>query len=158
MMTKIFDKNWLRRGYELKHLFLNRPIRPFHLAVAMSTGVVGFSLISQSHPNKELYGCYCDDAGHLLGWIGILASFLLFLGWFVKPEWKPNQEWFAEWGLLLAVGVWVSRSVYVLISDSSGLLKNPILSSILSLAWAIGAGGAYLLERYDHALAGEADE
>ena len=142
-----------RRGYELKTLFFGRPIRPFHLAVMIATVVIGYQLlVTSKHDNPEAF-CACGTASHVLGSLSLIASLFLFLGWFVKPEWRRKNFsplWFAEWGLLLAVGVWLTRAVYVLISDDeSGLLRNPYASALLSIAWAIGAGGAYLLERYD---------
>lgn len=142
-------EGWIRRGYELNQLFFGRPIRPFHLAVMLSTGTVGYTLTKNY-----------DETGRtafLLGVIAFIASGFLFLGWWIKPNWNLDQRWFAEWGLLLALGVWLSRAFYVLISDYSGLLNNTAASIILSVAWAVGSGGAYLLERYDHVMEGSGE-
>ena len=148
--------DWIRRGYELQHLFLGRPIRPFHLAVMLATGTIAYTQLMSHNPGR--YGmCNCDWTGHALGWVAAAAAVFLFLGWWIKPEWRGNQKWLAEWGLLLAVGVWLTRTVYVLISDAGGLLNNPVASAVLSFAWAVGAGGAYLLERYDHVMESESE-
>lgn len=143
-------EGWIRRGYELKRLFLGRPIRPFHLAVMLATGTVGYTLLRSFSDEK-------GGMAFLLGIIASIASGFLFLGWWVKPNWKLDQQWFAEWGLLLALGVWLSRAFYVLISDYSGVLNNTAASVILSVAWAVGSGGAYLLERYDHVMEGSGE-
>ena len=129
----------VRRGYELKGLFLGRPIRPFHLAVTIATAVVAYTLFETG----EMHWFY-HSATHLLGLFALLSSIFLFIGW-----WWRN-EWAAEWGLVLATGVWSSRAVYAMLAGEGLLVVNQWASVLLSLAWAIGAGGAYLLERYDH--------
>jgi hypothetical protein len=137
----------LRRGYELKTLFFGRPVRPFHLAITIATAVIAVSLYGLGDQSGWPEGA----AAHTLATAAVFSAIALTVGW-----WFRSDNW-AEWGLLFAVGVWISRAVYVIISESEGLLNNPILSSLLSLSWAIGAGGAYLLERYDHVI-GEGDE
>jgi hypothetical protein len=83
----------------------------------------------------------------------LTSAVLLTVGW-----WWRN-EWCAEWGLLLATGAWVSRAVYISLAGTGFLgytdapLQVSVVSAIVSLAWAVGAAGAYLLERYDHELA-----
>ena len=149
-----------RGGYELKALLFGRPIRPSHFAVMLATGVISWQLLTSDHVNVGSF-CACASASHILGAVSGIASTCLFLGWFIKPAWKRktlNAVWFSEWGLLLASGVWLTRAVYVALSDSGGLLRNPYASMLLSLAWAIGASGAYLLERYDEEMRSKAGE
>jgi len=130
-----------RRGYELKGLFFGRPIRPFHLAVTIATTVVSYTLLEIG----EMHWLH-HSVTHLIGVIALLSSTFLFIGWW----WRNERA--AEWGLLLAVGVWTSRTVYASLAGQGLLVVNQWASVFLSLAWAVGAGGAYLLERYDHAL------
>jgi hypothetical protein len=142
----------MRRGYELNSLFFGRPIRPFHLAVMLATGTIAYTLLFR-HTRETSGFCQCDATGHLLGYVAVASAVFLLVGWWFR------KEWFAEWGLLLAVGVWVTRMVYVLInSESTGTFNSTWASAFLSAAWAIGAGGAYLLERYDHMMEEEESE
>jgi hypothetical protein len=134
----------IRRGYELKGLFFGRPIRPFHLAVTIATFVIAVSNITTME--TTVLG---HSVSHLLGFLALMSGVLLSFGW-----WWRN-EWAAEWGLLLATGVWISRGIYIALTDENLYVLGTIGSVILSFAWAIGAGGAYLLERYDHMVGGD---
>lgn len=125
-------------------LFFGRPVRPFHLAVTIATAVIAVSLTGSGQD----VGWPDGAESIILGVAAAGSAASLTVGWWFR------SDWFAEWGLLLAVGVWISRAVYVLISSDTGILNNPVLSSLLSVAWAVGAGGAYLLERLDHATRG----
>jgi hypothetical protein len=129
----------IRRGYELKTLFFGRPVRPFHLAVTIATFVIGVSNLTDSPETFLLH-----TSSNFLGALAVSSAFLLTLGW-----WFTN-DWAAEWGLLIAVGVWLSRGILIAITDDGLYVLGTVASVILSFAWAIGAGGAYLLERYDH--------
>jgi hypothetical protein len=133
--------NWRRRGYELDGLFFGRPIRPFHLAVTLSTGVVAYVL------HRVLDAGWTSTAAHTLGAVATVSVVLLTVGW-----WRTN-DWCAEWGLLLATGVWTARGVLIVIDPNVTPLFGPFPSALLSFAWAVGAGGAYMLERLDHELA-----
>jgi hypothetical protein len=131
-------KNRVRRGYELESLFLGRPVRPFHLAVTIATGVIAWTLLTDGKMDWVYH-----SAAHLIGLTAAVSSIFLTIGWWFR------KEWFAEWGLLLATGVWASRAVYAAFAGQGLLVINQWASMLLSIAWAIGAGGAYLLERYD---------
>jgi len=138
-----------RKGYELKTTFFRRHIRPFNFAIMLATGVISYNLFSNSlilhHAKLETGFCGCIYTAHLLGTIGIVSVVFLTIGWWTR------REWFTEWGLLLALGVWLTRGVYVIMSDKAvGILNNPWASALLSLAWAIVAASAYALQRYDH--------
>jgi len=133
----------VRRGYELKTLFFGRPVRPFHLAVAIATFVVALSNLTVHNQNETFL---LHTSSLALGFIALLSSLFLIIGWWFR------NEWFAEWGLLLAVGVWISRAVYIGLTDDGLLILGTAAAVILSLAWAVGAGGAYVLERYDHVI------
>jgi hypothetical protein len=123
----------VRRGYELKSLFWGRPIRPFHLAITISTATVGIA-------NLFFDGIVLTgDTGNFVGVVACISAILLVFGWWF------NNDWAAEWGLLLSAGCWGSRAMFALLTA-----ENPIASSLLSFAWIVGASGAYILERYDH--------
>jgi hypothetical protein len=134
----------IRRGYELKTLFFGRPIRPFHLAVTIATLVVAITNLTNSPDTFLLHA-----SSNVLGAFALCSVVLLTIGW-----WFTN-DWSAEWGLLLAVGVWVTRGVYIGITDDGLFVVGTVAAVVLSLAWAVGAGGAYILERYDHIISDE---
>jgi hypothetical protein len=137
----------VRRGYELKTLFFGRPVRPFHLAITIATSIVALSNLTAI--NDETFLLHASSI--ILGLFALLASISLTVGWWYR------SDWFAEWGLLLAVGVWTSRAVYIGLTNDGLFVLGTTAAVVLSLAWSIGAGGAYLLERYDHVI-GEEDE
>ena len=138
-------KALVRRGYELEGLFFGRPIRPFHLAVMISTTVIAYNFIIRLNNFDTPYWFNSASISVLLfGLIAFTASAFLFIGWWFQ------REWFAEWGLLLATGIWLTRMIYVVVFNDTGTTIGSWSSAFLSLAWSVGAGGAYLLERYDH--------
>ena len=133
----------VRRGYELDTLFWGRPVRPFHLAVTIATAVIAWTLLTTT-PLQV----WPHTAVHAVGALAGVGAVSLLVGWW----WRSER--FAEWGLLLATGVWASRAVYAALSGEGLLIVDQWPSVLLSLAWAVGAGGAYLLERYDHGTRG----
>lgn len=128
-----------RRGYELEGLFFGRPIRPFHLAITIATAVVGGSNLTRE--SVTLLG---HVPSNLIGAAAVMSAVLLTFGW-----WRTNES-AAEWGLLIAVGVWIARGVYIATTEDGLFIVGSSAAVALSVAWAIGACGAYLLERYDH--------
>jgi hypothetical protein len=136
----------IRRGYELRGLFLGRPIRPFHFAVTIATTVIAVALLETGTMDW-----FPHSVVHVVGAFSLMASVFLSYGWWFRNDTA------AEWGLLIACGVWVSRAFYALIGGEGLLIANQWTSFFLSIAWAVGAGGAYLLERYDHQVS-ELDE
>ena len=134
----------IRRGYELKTLFFGRPIRPFHLAVMIATSVVGVTNLQSDEETVLLHA-----SSKILALFALTSAIFLIVGWWF------SKETVAEWGLLLAVGVWVTRAVYIGITNDGLLVLGTTAAVLLSLAWAIGAGGAYILERYDHIISDE---
>lgn len=130
----------IRRGYELKTLFWGRPVRPFHLAIAISTGTIALT-------NLFFSGIILSGTlGDVVGVTAAISCALLFIGW-----WGDN-DWCAEWGLLLASGAWASRATFAILVN-----KDEWNGILLSFAWLIGASGAYMLERYDHATRGDGE-
>lgn len=127
-----------RRGYELHTLFLGRRIRPFHLAVTIATAVVAWTLLDT--PNLPLFD---HSVTRIIGLAAATAALLLTYGWWFRSDRA------ASGGLLLATGVWASRAAYAAIAGEGILIVNQWPSFFLSLAWTIGAGGAYQMERAD---------
>ena len=123
----------VRRGYELKTPFIGRPVRPFHFAVFIATGAVAVTNIDGE--GTLLFGY----ASHTVGGLAGVAAVLLLAGWVTQ------RDRLAEWGLLLAAGMWASRAVFAALSGTGWFAVT------LSVAWLVGSAGAYLLERYDHA-------
>jgi hypothetical protein len=128
-----------RKGYELRTPFLGRTVRPFHFAVTISTGV-----IAASNLTRETVTFLGHIPSNLIGGFALVAATLLTLGWWFRNDWA------AEWGLLIATGVWATRAAYIGLTNESMYVFGTTASVVLSLAWAVGAGGAYLLERADH--------
>jgi hypothetical protein len=122
----------VRKGYELRTPFLGRPVRPFHFAVFIATAALAATNID------GVGTILTGPASHIVGVVASLAAALLLVGWVTEAD-RP-----AEWGLLLAAGVWVSRATF------ATLVGAGWFAVALSSAWAVGAGGAYLLERADH--------
>lgn len=135
----------IRRGYELQSLFFGRPVRPFHLAVTLSTLIIAISNLTSrlTHDEKTFLG---HTSSMVLGAFALTAVVMLTIGWWY------DQDFSAEWGLLIATGVWMSRAVYIALTNESTYVLGTTAAVVLSLAWAIGAGGAYILERYDHVM------
>jgi hypothetical protein len=132
-----------RRGYELKTPFLGRPIRPFHFAIAISTAVIAWLCFMVENDTWSV-----TAAGHVLGTSAVISTSFLTIGW-----WRTS-DWFAEWGLLTAAGVWSTRAFYIFLTGETVINMNKTASILLSVAWVIGALGAYVLERYDHVESG----
>jgi hypothetical protein len=132
---------YLRRGYELKGLFWGRPVRPFHFAIMMATYVisaVGMLIETQSELVR--------NAGFTLGFVSFVGASFLLIGWIFQ------KYWFSEWGLLISAGAWTENAVYVALRGDTVTALTPAAAVFISLAWVIGALGAYVLERYDRFL------
>jgi len=133
------------RDYQFTATLFGRPIRPFHFAVMLATATIAVSLwfpvSTRLGPDRWTGLTQLVLGGAAAGSVVLLAAGW----WWRRPTWD-------QWGLLLSVAVWVSRSVFVLITDT--VVGRPQLSAILSGAWAVGAAGAYLLERHDPTTSG----
>ena len=76
--------------------------------------------------------------GTILGIVALISAVLLTLGWWLR------DDGIAEVGLFVAAFVWLDRMFYY------GLTSPTAPGFGLSLAWSVGACGAWLLEMYDH--------
>jgi hypothetical protein len=120
-------------GAELPVAFAGRKIRPFSLALLIATIVV----VYQYEVIEQGPGPHGFDVAETM-FASAAATCLLF-GWVLK------SDDLHEWGLVLAAGVWSMRmSLYAL---GVGLGSIGVW---LSLAWVVGAVGAWMLESYDH--------
>lgn len=110
-----------------------RTLRPFSLALFIATIVV----VYQYEILEEGPGSHTFDVLETM--FASSAAALLFFGWVLKSEAVH------EWGLLLAAGVWAGRLALYLLEQGPSAI-----GVYLSLAWFIGAIGAWTLEAYDH--------
>jgi hypothetical protein len=130
----------------------DRRVRPFHLALTISTSVIAWVNLDvlrvshgRGHHGIEHLGIeghgveWASRADPLLGLAALAAVILLVAGWMTP---RPKL---AEWGLCVAAGVWTARFFFAL--GGLTVLGQGWPTAILSLAWAVGAGGSYLLER-----------
>jgi len=120
-------------GVEVPYEFMGRRMRPFSLALMLSTIVV----VYQYEIIEQGPGPHGFDVAETV--FASAAIFGLFFGWLLK-----NDD-LHEWGLILAAGVWAMRmSLYWLDVGPASI------GVWLSLSWFIGAVGAWLLEAFDH--------
>lgn len=118
------------------HLF-GRPVRPFHAALALASGcLAALEILAVTPLGRSAWGVLLEVAA-------IGSAVLLTWGW-----WARNDK-AAEWGLSLVAAVWAARSTLVLLTGTS-TFGTVWLTAGLSLAWVVGAAGAWVLERADH--------
>ena len=123
----------MSRGVELPWVIFGRRLRPFSFAIMLTTTVVGIQYVGlQTGPGSAV-------ADWFTGGFAFVAAIMLLIGWLFR------QDDIHDWGLLIAAGVWGSRSALYLLEDGPRAI-----GVWLSLGWFIGIMGAYLLERYDH--------
>jgi hypothetical protein len=126
-----------REGTELPWEFLRRSVRPFHLAVAFAC-VTLFILDVLTNSTALSLTTYGDG----IGWLSLLAAVMLTYGWAFR------SDRVAMWGLLVSVWVWAFRaSFYLLPFGTHFTAGTRWASGVLSVAWVVGSGGAWLLER-----------
>ena len=121
-------------GRTLPWRILRRTVKPYALAVSLSTFIVSYAIIT-GHAIGHLLN---EFPGQLVGVAGFAAVMLLWVGW-----WCQRDDWMAH-GLLVTVGVWSAVWVIVLLDTS---WNN--VSGWLGFAWALASGGAWLLEVSD---------
>lgn len=123
----------MSRGVELPWKILGRRIRPFSFALMLATLVAAVEFAqAETGPGSGLTEAFA-------GGFGYLAVTLLLLGWITV-----NDD-LHDWGLLVAAGVWGGRATLFFLDS-----EFDDVGAYLSVCWAVGALGAYALERYDH--------
>lgn len=108
-----------------------RPVKPVAAAIAASMSVLALT-------NALSVGVVEGFASHVILAAAAAAGTALAGGWI------GNSQRMVEWGLLLATGVWVVRTVFVGLTEGWGFY-----GLYLNMCWVAVAGSTYLLEAID---------
>ena len=125
---------------ELPWQVWGRKIRPYAFAVSMASAVVAYAILVRHDAILVRH----DDAGsHLesgscliVGWAALAACLLLWHGWWAQSDRTMRA------GLLITAGVFAARAAIVFMEGGAGTI-----AALLSVAWCVASGGAWLLER-----------
>ena len=109
-----------------------RKVRPYALAVSISTAVIAWACLAGIAVGRLLDGA----TGIIVGTVAVITVAALWWGWLAKSE-----AWMLR-GLLWAAGVWAA--VTTILATDVGIVN---VNTLLSAAWVIASGGAWLLER-----------
>ena len=109
-----------------------RRVRPYALAVSISTAVIAWACLAGIAVGRLLDGA----TGIIVGTVAVITVAALWWGWLAKSE-----AWMLR-GLLWAAGVWAA--VTTILATDVGIVN---VNTLLSAAWVIASGGAWLLER-----------
>jgi hypothetical protein len=116
---------------ELPWLLLGRMIRPYALAVSVAT----FALAAVILGGATVWGDDRDVWSVASAALAVAATGLLWVGWWAR------SNAVMEHGLILSAVVFAIRGTYI------GILSGNWWTALLSWAWTIASGGAWLLER-----------
>ena len=125
---------------ELPWQVWGRKIRPYAFAVSMASAVVAYAILVRHDAILVRH----DDAGsHLesgscliVGWTALAAVLLLWWGWWAQSDRAMRG------GLLITAGVFAARAAIVWLDQGT-----VGAAWLLSVAWCVASGGAWLLER-----------
>ncbi len=110
-----------------------RKIRPYALAVSLASAVVAWAiLVKHNDAGSHLE----SGSGVLVGWAAAAAVLLLWWGWWAQSDRTMRA------GLLLTAGVFAARAAIVWLDQGT-----VGAAWLLSVAWCVASGGAWLLER-----------
>ena len=109
-----------------------RKVRPYALAVSLSTAVIAYACLTGIAVGRLLDGA----TGIIVGTVAVITVAALWWGWLAKSE-----AWMLR-GLLWAAGVWAA--VTTILATDVGIVN---VNTLLALAWVVASGGAWLLER-----------
>ena len=109
-----------------------RKVRPYALAVSLSTAVIAWACLAGIAVGKLLDGL----AGTIVGVAAVVTVAALWAGWLTRSE-----VWMHR-GLLWSAGVWAA--IATILAIDVGLIN---VNTLLAAAWVIASGGAWLLER-----------
>lgn len=110
-----------------------RKIRPYALAVSLASAVVAWAILVR-HDDA---GSHLESgSGVLVGWAAAAAVLLLWWGWWAQSDRTMRA------GLLLTAGVFAARAAIVWLDQGT-----VGAAWLLSVAWCVASGGAWLLER-----------
>lgn len=118
---------------ELPWQVWGRKIRPYALAVSLASAVVAWAILVR-HDDA---GSHLESgSGVLVGWAAAAAVLLLWWGWWAQSDRTMRA------GLLLTAGVFAARAAIVWLDQGT-----VGAAWLLSVAWCVASGGAWLLER-----------
>ncbi len=118
---------------ELPWQVRGRKIRPYALAVSLASAVVAWAiLVKHNDAGSHLE----SGSGVLVGWAAAAAVLLLWWGWWAQSDRTMRA------GLLLTAGVFAARAAIVWLDQGT-----VGAAWLLSVAWCVASGGAWLLER-----------
>lgn len=110
-----------------------RKIRPYAFAVSLASAVVAWAiLVKHNDAGSHLE----SGSGVIVGWAALAAVLLLWWGW-----WAQSDRTMCA-GLLLTAGVFAARAAIVWLDQGT-----VGAAWLLSVAWCVASGGAWLLER-----------
>ena len=118
---------------ELPWQVWGRKIRPYALAVSLASAVVAWAILVRHNDA----GSHLESgSGVLVGWAAAAAVLLLWWGWWAQSDRTMRA------GLLLTAGVFAARAAIVWLDQGT-----VGAAWLLSVAWCVASGGAWLLER-----------
>lgn len=118
---------------ELSWHVWGRKIRPYALAVSLASAVVAWAILVR-HDDA---GSHLESgSGLIVGWTALAAVLLLWWGWWAQSDRTMRA------GLLLTAGVFAARAAIVWLDQGT-----VGAAWLLSVAWCVASGGAWLLER-----------
>ena len=118
---------------ELPWQVRGRKIRPYAFAVSLASAVVAYAILVR-HDDA---GSHLESgSGVIVGWAALAAVLLLWWGWWTQSERAMRG------GLLITAGVFAARAAIVSMEGGPGTI-----ATLLSVAWCVASGGAWLLER-----------
>ena len=118
---------------ELPWQVRGRKIRPYAFAVSLASAVVAYAILVR-HDDA---GSHLESgSGVLVGWAAAAAVLLLWWGWWAQSDRTMRA------GLLLTAGVFAARAAIVWLDQGT-----VGAAWLLSVAWCVASGGAWLLER-----------
>ena len=116
---------------DLPWMIFGRKMRPFSLALSLSTAVLGYATLRGVATGVGLDG----TAGRIVGIAALVAVLLLIYGW-----WSRSDKAMVN-GLLISAGVWASSTAFLALD-----IGVSAVSTMSAACWCVAAAGAWLLE------------
>lgn len=110
-----------------------RQLRPYALAVSLSTALIGYAIWTGTALGQLLDGF----PGHVIATAAVAAVTLLWVGWWVRSNRLMRS------GLFWTTGVWASVTAVLAIDVGWNV------NTMLAACWVVASGGAWLLEATD---------
>ena len=113
-----------------------RKIMPYALGVTLFMFLYAYTLLVYKNDTGDALDL--SLVGYVIGWICLLNGIMMTIGWF------KMSKLLLTYGLLISVGVFVTRGVYILLDE--GFSVTGVGSLILGLVMSLGA---FTLEKLD---------